>query len=335
MESALISATVACLSVLAIAAVASAGLRISRSVSRRLADHGGRPAGAMKTTPPRTARGAAQGWPPALSLSRWRHTHWRAARRQRRAYGLARQRQVSDRYTRAMGQLGSDRMDMRIRGIYALGRSTPDPGGNHPAVTEVLAQFIRKQSRRQWPVPVSGENPAPGRTTRPDAQAALTVIGLWGTADRRERIDLTLANIIGASLIGANFAGAKLTGADLAATDLTGADLISADLTRAKLIRADLTRATLIGADLTGAHLGAIRLSGADLRRANLTGADLTGANLTGTDLTGADLTRADLTSAQWPLGSLVPEGWLRDPDSGQLTRASVAVGDPGTTGAS
>ena len=332
MKSALISAIAACLSVLAIATVAGVGLRISRWISRRLADHGGGHLMGAPRKPPRTARGAAPGWPPALGLSRWRLTRWRAAQRQRRADGLARQRHAADRYTRATGQLSSDRMDVRISGIYALSRSAPDPGGDHPAVPEVLAQFTRTHSRKHWPVPESGGDQAPERTTRPDVQAALTVIGLWGPADRHKRLDLTLANLPGASLIGANFADAKLTGADLAAADLTGADLsgadlISADLTGAKLTRADLTRAKLTGADLTRARLDAARLNGADMRRVNLTGADLTGA-----DLTGADLTGADLTGALWPMASPRPGGWLRDPGSGQLTRTAVAAGDPGRT---
>jgi hypothetical protein len=327
MKSALISAIAACLSVLAIAAVAGVGLRISRWVSRRPAGHGGGHLTRAPGKPPRPPRGAPQGWPPALSLSRWRPIRWRAAQRQRRAHGLARQRDAAGRYTRAMRQLSSDRMDVRISGIYALGRSTPDPGGDHPAVPEVLAQFIRTQSRKQRPVPESGGDPASERTIRPDVQAALTVIGLWGSADRQKRVDLTLANLPGASLIGANFTDAKLTGADLAAADLTGADLsgadlISADLTGAKLTRADLTRSKLTGTDLTRARLDVTRLNGADMRRVNLTGADLTGADLTG----------ADLTSALWPMASPLPGGWLRDPGSGQLTRAGVAAGDPGRT---
>ena len=55
----------------------------------------------------------------------------------------------------------------------------------------------------------------------------------------------------------------------------------------------------------------------------NLTDVNLTRAHLTGADLTGADLTRAVLTNAKWPIGTLVPEGWEQDADSGRL--AAVA----------
>ena len=338
-ESALISAAATSMGALAIVAAASAGLRISRSVSQRLASH----RGGHVTRAPRPAQlpmtpGAAPGR--LLRFGRW----------QRRRDGPAGQGRVPDRYTKAARQLGSDQLDVRTRGIYALGRSARDPGPDHPAVSDVLAAFVRKHSREQWPVPESAGVPAPERTIRPDVQAALTVVGRWDTTDRRGRIDLTLANLTRANLISADLADAKLTGAiltaaELTSADLTAADLISADLSRANLTGAKLTRAKLTGADLTAACLGAIHLSGADLRRAdltaadlqsahltgaNLTDADLTGANLTDADLTGADLTRANLIGAQWPQESAAPGGWVRHPGSGLLTRASAAVGDSG-----
>jgi hypothetical protein len=39
-----------------------------------------------------------------------------------RTFGLSREGQVTDRYTKAIEQLGSDKLDVRIGGIYALER---------------------------------------------------------------------------------------------------------------------------------------------------------------------------------------------------------------------
>jgi hypothetical protein len=44
-------------------------------------------------------------------------------------------------------------------------------------------------------------------------------------------------------------------------------------------------------------------------------------ADLTGADLTGSDLTDADLTGARYPQAAPIPEGWVRDEDSGRLNR--------------
>src|SRR5215471_10677161 len=108
---------------------------------------------------------------------------------------------------------------------------------------EVLAAFIREHSREQWPVLTTNDAPMPERTTRPDVQVALTVVGRRDTTHDRQPIDLTRA-----------------------------------DLTRGDLTLLDVTRAF----DLTHAFLKSAILSSADLTFANLDGAYLDDADLSG-----------------------------------------------------
>ena len=68
-------------------------------------------------------------------------------------FELTEQGQVTDRYTKAIEQLGSDKLDVRIGGIYALERIARDSARDHPTVMEVLTAFIREHSREQWPPP--------------------------------------------------------------------------------------------------------------------------------------------------------------------------------------
>jgi hypothetical protein len=67
---------------------------------------------------------------------------------------------------------------------------------------------------------------------------------------------------------------------NLSEADLIGADLIGADLRRAYLSGAYLSGAYLSEADLSGAYLSGADLSGADLSEANLSGTNLSGAYL-------------------------------------------------------
>ena len=180
-------------------------------------------------------------------------------------FNLLRHGQVTDRYTRAIEQLGSGKLDVCIGGIYALERVAHDSPRDHPPVMEVLTTFVREHSREQWPPGVSDD----ARTTRPDIQAALYVIGRREARHDRRYIYLGGAN-------------------------LTEATLVDANLARANLASANLTRANLPGADLTGATLSGVNLTGANLTRryfpsANLSCANLSRANLTGADLTGVD----------------------------------------------
>jgi uncharacterized protein YjbI with pentapeptide repeats len=213
----------------------------------------------------------------------------------RRTLELTEQGQVTDRYTKAIEQLGSDKLDVRIGGIYALERIARDSARDHPTVMEVLTAFIREHSREQWPPPDIGSSEQ-GRLTRPDVQAAVTVVGRRDAARDREYalfIDLTAAHLTGAQLV-----GAELTGAHLDRANLSGADLTAAHLTRADLSGADLSGADLLSAYLGGAYLNDADLTGAELNDADLTGAELTGADLTGADLTDASLRDAYLTGA-------------------------------------
>jgi uncharacterized protein YjbI with pentapeptide repeats len=215
-----------------------------------------------------------------------------------RTIQLAEQGQVTDRYAKAIEQLGSEKLDVRIGSIYALDRIARDSAEDQPAVMEVLTAFVREHSREPGhPLKTDAEPREPGadrpeKTLRPDVQAAMSVIGRRTHIDDVQRLDLT-----GADLAGGNLAKAQLQQAILTGATLAHAALLSSDLTGALLFDADLTGATLNDANLTGAHLG-----GADLTDAILADADLTdvtfdyGPGLGNTVLTRAQFFRANLT---------------------------------------
>ncbi|WP_147312422.1 pentapeptide repeat-containing protein [Thermomonospora umbrina] len=244
---------------------------------------------------------------------------------------------VTGRYTAATDQLGSDKLDIRLGGVYALERVARDSARDHSTVMAVLAAFVREHSHdedahtdsRQLPFSNAGDLVPPVRTRfRFDLQAALSVIARRTVVHDIDPVDLSGANLTDANLIRAFLDGAELTGAQLSGVYLTdaylsGASLVGADLTRADLSDADASGAFLNSANLTGANLTRGRFQGAllihatlagafleeaavtgahlhnaDVSRAVLRKADLRQANLSGANLTGSDLTGADLTDA-------------------------------------
>jgi hypothetical protein len=162
-----------------------------------------------------------------------------------RAVELTEQGQVTDRYTKAIEQLGSDKVDTRMGGMYALERIARDSPRDHPTIMEVLAAFIREHAHGEWPA---------------DVRAAVTVMGRRTIQYDNQQIKLNSAD-----LSGANFAHMNLSGADLAYSDLSGADL-----TRAELRHANLERAVLRGANLEGVILDATSPRSAHLEGASL-----------------------------------------------------------------
>ena len=213
----------------------------------------------------------------------------------RRTFELTEQGQVTDRYAKAIEQLGSEKLDVRIGGIYALERVARDSARDYPAVMEVLTAFIREHSREQWPLP-DPDGQEQGRSTRPDIRAAVTVV-----RRRDQKRDIQPIDLTGAFLVGADLTGTTLSRANLSDVNLGQADLTHADLTQADLRGANLTRADLTGTTLSRANLSDVNLGQADLTHADLTHADLTHADLTQADLRGANLTRADLTGTTLP----------------------------------
>jgi hypothetical protein len=169
-----------------------------------------------------------------------------------RSFILSREGQVTDRYTKAIEQLGHEKLDVRIGGIYALERIARDSPRDHPTVMAVLAAFIREHSREEWQTTLPGFD-APVQATRPDVQAAMTVIGRRDITHDTERLSLSRAVLVRAGLSNANLTHVNLNHADLSDTNLTGAVLNYKGPTEADLKDADLSGVDLTGADLTGA----------------------------------------------------------------------------------
>jgi Pentapeptide repeats (8 copies) len=255
-----------------------------------------------------------------------------------RTYRLTQQGQLTDRYTRAIEQLGAtDKLDVRLGGIYALERIAVDSKRDHPTVVEVLSAFIREHSdpghthseptvaqvlstflRGDEPAPQ--HQPDPGTEEKPklarDLQAAVTVLGRLPSRPDTSRGDLSGAQLSGAWLYKANLSDAGLMGANL-----SGAVLSEANLSSAGLRGADLPRAVLRGANLSGARLVEANLSSAWLEEANLSDTVLSGADLSDARLNGADLsktlelTQAQLDAARGDATTRLPDG-LRRPAS-------------------
>ena len=173
-----------------------------------------------------------------------------------RNFTLSREGQVTDRYTKAIEQLGSDKLDVRIGGIYALERVARDSAKDLPTIMEVLTAFIRKHSQEPWPVDGNGAQQGE-KKTRPDVQAAVTVAGRRDA--KRDILPIDLAD--------ANLTDANLSGVDLTDAALTDAALTDANLTRAALTDANLTRADPSTARTSLARASLARISPAPVGR--------------------------------------------------------------------
>ena len=59
---------------------------------------------------------------------------------------IARERQITERFTRAVDQLGHAQTDVRLGGIYALARIARDSGPDQEHIARLLAAYIREHA---------------------------------------------------------------------------------------------------------------------------------------------------------------------------------------------
>jgi uncharacterized protein YjbI with pentapeptide repeats len=223
----------------------------------------------------------------------------RSSTRERREEN--RERELIERFTRAIEQLGHPALDVRLGGIYSLERLAREWPENHPPIIEILAAYVREHA--QLAARTNGHREARRRPPT-DVQASLTVLGRRILAyDNDAPVGLAHTALAGATLTGAHLerallSGSNLEGADMFKAHLNAADLEGASLRGAGLLLANLNDTVLWGANLEGARLYGANLEGAALKGANLKDAGLTGASLKDAGLHGAILAGADLTGA-------------------------------------
>src|SRR5262245_5247484 len=164
---------------------------------------------------------------------------------------VAEEGKLTERFSKAVELLGSDKLDIRLGGIYALERIAQDSLKDHWTVMEVLTAFVREQSRKEYRdyIPSLSESPSSigiiddELTLREDIQAALTVIGRreWSKVERpNQELNLMQAFLGKVFLFDANLRNANLFKTNLQQSILFRADLRNAILADAILIGADL-----------------------------------------------------------------------------------------------
>ncbi len=181
-----------------------------------------------------------------------------------RTIQVSQEGQITERFTRAIDQLGSERsngtpnLEVRIGGIYALERIAKDSEQDHRPIMEILSAYVRenapgssRERLKKSAIPKEFMPPAGAPddilvelAQRPkpktDIQAILTVLGrcksLFKSGEDKN------INLIRTNLGGANLRAAKLRRTSLWDCNLEHADLNEADLELSNLFGTNLKR---------------------------------------------------------------------------------------------
>jgi uncharacterized protein YjbI with pentapeptide repeats len=242
---------------------------------------------------------------------------------------LAEEKQVTERFSKAVEMLGNESSThIRLGGIYALERIAKDSVKDHWQVMEILTAFVREKTRLQ-------DNREPFKITDPyedfsksqeefyeeldnqdedydelirtptegyvhpiavEIQAILTALGRrTRTHENGEQhiLDLSRTDLRGVLLTG------NLVGINLEEADLRWAILKDVDLSRSKLAKANLEVVRTERANLQEANLQNTQLQWAEFFGTNFQASNLENANLCEAKFQGGDLTQVNLKSAR------------------------------------
>jgi hypothetical protein len=189
-----------------------------------------------------------------------------ARRRHREQTDADRQRRITESFSKATEQLGSDKIEVRLGGIYTLERISRESPNDYWTVMETLAAFVRERAR--WKAS--------------DLDASETVARFYESKDQQSDqpdpptdIAAVLTVIVRRPETERNREQERYWRFDFRGADLRGAILWGAHLERADLRGAHLERALLGGAHLEGTDLAGAHLEDAILIRAHLEGVGL------------------------------------------------------------
>jgi uncharacterized protein YjbI with pentapeptide repeats len=227
-----------------------------------------------------------------------------------RNYQLNREGQITERFTRAVEQLGSEKPEIRIGGIYALERIASESDSHYEQAIWTLAEYVQLvRPSFRWPQGSSSEDERYQEPFSPfdifppheiliekpdlptDIQLIVRVISRRrkGT-DTGERVQLAFRDI---DLRQADFRFSELTAAAFLTCDQRNAWFAGGKLSRSQLLRCHLDDAVFTGADLTRAFI-----QHCTLRMAMLSNVRAQNANFYGTDLSRCMAWEANLEGA-------------------------------------
>ena len=193
-----------------------------------------------------------------LPLAIWR-SHVAASQTETSQHSL-----LNERYQKGAEMLGSERLSVRLGGIYALARLAREhPQEYHRQIMKLFCAFVRTRKREyDKNDELSNDDGPPQHQLREDVHEVLMVISRRSTqqilVEKKEppyRLDFSYADMFGANLSEADLTDAMLNKANLFGAILSGTDLSRAFMLGAVMRGVELKNATLEDTNLSSAQM--------------------------------------------------------------------------------
>lgn len=195
---------------------------------------------------------------------------------------------ATQQLNKAVEQLASEKIDVRLGGIYSLERLAGDSIRDRIAIITIISAYVREHA-------LKSNTPDCDSMTEPaiDIQAGIYTIGQISAKKKYEegkdwqelpKIDLSGTCLVGLDAPGVDLEGAKFDNANLRRSDLSGAQLSAASIKNAKFDDARLNQSylnlsTISDSTFTDANLQLANISQTTWGNVDIKGARMWGAN--------------------------------------------------------
>ncbi|SDG05853.1 Pentapeptide repeat-containing protein [Methanolobus vulcani] len=205
--------------------------------------------------------------------------------------------QITERFTRAVEHLGSDKTEIRLGGIYALERIAKDSEKDHWSIMEILTAYIRENSPRKLADDSGIDDILPI-----EIRSIIEVINWRNNESENEHnvLDfsysyLQYANFNSSKLKYASFVDSYIWGGKFVEADLERSTFLFAELNNSDLSNANLTESIFVEADLTNTIIKNASVKNAQFAGATFKNADCQKTSFEGTYFSNANFEEADL----------------------------------------
>lgn len=218
-----------------------------------------------------------------------------------RTYVANRRGQVTDRYSKSIALLASDKISERVGGVYALEHIMLESPVDHNVIVDVLTAFIREsRSNRELVPPDTRIHPddieppdeydGPEEMIPADIQAAISVLGRRPNRKETARLDFSNAFLNRANFSGARLDGAIFFNASLGKANFESASLLGVKFNQCAAWNVNFSKTKLNDARFFDTNLYRCDFSDADLSESIFEASRLTANEFAGTRMQNAVL---------------------------------------------
>lgn len=161
--------------------------------------------------------------------------------------------QINDRFTRAVEQLGSDNLTIRIGGVHALGKIAEDSPRDAQTIIDILCSFVRAQTNHIDYKEAIKNDEGEYHEPRMDIQDSINVIGRDVFAKLNKNLEyayLPKVRMIELNLTATNFGEAYLHGAIFYNSVFDYCDFYQSDLSQLNCSKSNFLNPMFIGINM-------------------------------------------------------------------------------------